>query len=86
MKNLRRMLLPFLFTTVTLFFIAETSLAQDVLKVAGGKESHKVLIDNNSVRVFDVRLQPRQKIAMHSHPVSVVYFHRCQNENNVPRR
>jgi quercetin dioxygenase-like cupin family protein len=74
MKNLRRMLLPFLFTTVTLFFIAETSRAQDVLKVAGGKETHKVLVDNNSVRVLDVRLQPGQKIAMHSHPANVVYY------------
>jgi quercetin dioxygenase-like cupin family protein len=68
------MLLGTLFATVALFFVMETSLAQDVTTVAGGKETHKVLIDNADVRVLDVRLPPGQKIAMHSHPANVVYF------------
>jgi quercetin dioxygenase-like cupin family protein len=45
------------------------------MKVAGGgAETHKVLLDNDQVRVLDVRIQPGQKIAMHSHPANVVYF------------
>jgi quercetin dioxygenase-like cupin family protein len=51
-----------------------TVLAQDVIKVAGGTETHKVLLDNDQVRVLDVRIQPGQKIAMHSHPENVVYY------------
>ncbi len=74
MKNSRRMLLGVLFVTVTLFFVAGTALAQDVTKVAGGAETNKVLLENAHVRVLDARGKPGQKIAMHSHPASVVYF------------
>ncbi len=74
MKNPRRMLLGALFATVALFFVAGTALAQDVMKVAGGPETHKVLLENAQVRVLDARLQPGQKVAMHSHPANVVYF------------
>ncbi len=42
--------------------------------MAGGAETHKVLLDNDQVRVLDVRIQPGQKVAMHSHPANVVYF------------
>ena len=74
MKDLRRMLQGILFATVALSFVIETSLAQDVTTVAGGKETHKVLIDNADVRVLDVRLPPGQKVALHSHPANVTYF------------
>lgn len=74
MKNSCRMLLGVLFATVTLFFVAGTALAQDVMKVTGGPETHKVLVDNAQVRVSDGRVQPGQKIAMHSHPASVIYY------------
>lgn len=74
MKNPRRMLLGILFATVALFFVTGTALAQDVMKVAGGPETHKVLLDNAQVRVFDIRFQPGQKVAMHSHPANVVYY------------
>jgi len=74
MENPRRMLLGILFATVALFFVTGTALAQDVLKVAGGTETHKVLLENAHVRVLDARLQPGQKVAMHSHPANVVYF------------
>jgi|SRR5271169_5274201 len=50
------------------------ALTQDVAKVAGGPETHKVILDNAQVRVLDVHVQPGQKIAMHSHPASVVYY------------
>ncbi len=74
MKNSRRMLLGALFATVALFFVAGTALAQDVMKVAGGAETNKVVLENAHVRVLDVRSQPGQKVAMHSHPANVVYF------------
>jgi len=74
MKNPRRMFLEILFATVVLFFVTGTALAQDVLKVDGGTETHIVLLENANVRVLDIRLQPGQKIAMHSHPANVVYF------------
>jgi quercetin dioxygenase-like cupin family protein len=51
-----------------------TVLAQDVTKVAGGPETHKVILDNDQVRVLDARIQPGQKLAMHSHPANVVYY------------
>jgi len=69
------MLLGILFATVALFVVTGTALlAQDVTTVAGGTETHKVLLDNANVRVLDVRLPPGQKVAMHSHPANVTYF------------
>ena len=50
------------------------ALTQDVVTVSGGPETHKVILDNAQVRVLDVHVQPGQKIAMHSHPASVVYY------------
>jgi hypothetical protein len=38
-----------------------------------------VLVDN--VRVLDVRVQPGQKIAMHSHPPSTIYYMTACNFN-----
>jgi quercetin dioxygenase-like cupin family protein len=73
-KNPRRIVLGILFATVALFFVTRTALAQDVTTVSGGKETHKVLIDNADVRVLDVHLPPGQKVAMHSHPANVTYF------------
>ncbi|HUK43607.1 MAG TPA: hypothetical protein VLW48_04100 [Candidatus Bathyarchaeia archaeon] len=49
------------------------ALAQDVVTVPGGAETHKVLLDNAHVRVLDVHIKPGEKVAMHSHPASVVY-------------
>lgn len=66
---MRRML----FLTGILCLAASMAVAQDVMKVAGGPETHKVLLENSHVRVFDVLLKPGQKIAMHSHPANIVY-------------
>jgi quercetin dioxygenase-like cupin family protein len=70
MGTMRRILL----LTCILSLAFSAALAQDVMTVPGGAEAHKVLLDNDQVRVLDVRLQPGQKIAMHSHPANVVYF------------
>jgi beta-alanine degradation protein BauB len=70
-KNPRRMFLGALFATVALFFVAGTALAQDPVKVS--PDTHKVLLENDRVRVLDIREKPGQKAAMHSHPANVVY-------------
>jgi quercetin dioxygenase-like cupin family protein len=62
-----------LLLTCLLFVACAAALAQDVVTVPGGAETHKVLLDNEHVRVLDVHVPPGQKIAMHSHPASVVY-------------
>ena len=45
--------------------------AQDPAKV--DSEHYKVLLDNEYVRVLDVRLKPGEKTPIHSHPNLVVY-------------
>jgi quercetin dioxygenase-like cupin family protein len=49
-----------------------TALAQDPVKIAPG--SHKVLLDNDRVRVYEYVGKPGDKLAMHSHPAHFVYF------------
>ena len=66
------MLLGVLFATVALLFVAGTALAQDVVKVAPDKV--KVLLENERVRVNDVRIKPGEKVPMHSHPANIVYI------------
>jgi quercetin dioxygenase-like cupin family protein len=41
-----------------------TSVASDV---------YKLILENDRVRVFDVRFKPGQKAVMHGHPAHVVY-------------
>jgi quercetin dioxygenase-like cupin family protein len=72
MENSRRMLLGVLLTTLFLLIAAGTALAQDVMKVS--PETHKVLLENDRVRVLDARMKPGEKVAMHSHPANVAYF------------
>jgi len=58
-----------LFTTV--LSVVALSPAQDVVKVS---ETHKVLLENEHVRVLDFRVKPGEKVGMHSHPASIVYY------------
>ena len=46
--------------------LAASARAQDSMVVA--PQFHKVLIDNDKVRVLEVTLKPGDKIPMHSHP------------------
>jgi quercetin dioxygenase-like cupin family protein len=46
--------------------------AQDVVKVAG--DSHRVIFENDHVRVLAVDIKPGQVAPMHSHPDNVSYF------------
>ncbi len=40
--------------------------AQDVVAVA--PDSHKLVLENDQVRVIRVHVKPGEKVAMHSHP------------------
>jgi|GEM_PF-343278 quercetin dioxygenase-like cupin family protein len=46
--------------------------AQDVVNVS--PETHKVLLENEHVRVLDSHAKPGEKVGMHSHPASVLYY------------
>jgi len=46
-------------------------LSQDSAKVS--PKNVKVLLENNRVRVLEVRIGPGQKIPMHSHPPHLTY-------------
>ncbi len=43
----------------------------DALKVA--PDLYKVLLENNKVRVLELRIKPGRKVEMHSHPSMLVY-------------
>ena len=49
-----------------------TAKAQDPVKVDPGH--FKVILDNQQVRVMDVRMKPGEKLPMHSHPNHVIYY------------
>jgi quercetin dioxygenase-like cupin family protein len=72
MKNLLRMRMGVLFTTLPLFAVAATALAQDVVKVS--PETHRVLLENAHVRVLNVQVKSGEKVAMHSHPAGILYY------------
>ena len=70
MTHWHRLLVGVLFTTVVLA-VAPVP-AQDVVKVS--PETHKVLLENEHVRVLDVHAKPGEKVGMHSHPASTLYY------------
>ncbi len=55
-----------------LVVLASVAIAQDVVAVAPG--SHKVILENDQVRVLQVHVKAGEKVAMHSHPANVAYF------------
>jgi quercetin dioxygenase-like cupin family protein len=57
---------------MTLLCVVAPAWAQDVVKVS--PETHKVLLENEHVRVLDVHAKPGEKVGMHSHPASTLYY------------
>jgi quercetin dioxygenase-like cupin family protein len=45
---------------------------QDVVKVS--PKTHTILLENERVRVLDVHAKPGEKVGMHSHPASTLYY------------
>ena len=56
---------------VALVFCSAVYAAEDPVKVA--PNSHKVLLENENVRVLEFTAKAGDKIGMHSHPNHVVY-------------
>lgn len=52
--------------------LSAPALAQDPTKVS--QETHKVILENDRVRVLEVRVKAGEKVPTHSHPANVVYF------------
>lgn len=44
---------------------------EDATKLA--PQSHKVVLENDRVRVMEIRIKPGEKIPMHSHPANILY-------------
>jgi quercetin dioxygenase-like cupin family protein len=57
---------------ILFLFFTTTSQTQDVAKVAS--DTNRVIFENEQVRVMSVTVKPGQRVPMHSHPASVVYF------------
>jgi len=58
--------------TVLSLVASATVRAQDVVKVS--PETHKVLLENEHVRVLDVHAKPGEKVAIDFHPASILYY------------
>ena len=56
---------------VLLALFSNAVMGQDSVRVA--PKNVKVLLENNRVRVLEVRIKPGEKIPMHSHPAHLTY-------------
>ena len=55
----------------------------DALKVGG--EAYRLLLENDRVRVLELRMKPGAKMGMHSHPSVVAYsFGEAKNRWTLP--
>lgn len=72
MKVSHRVRVGVLLTTVLTVVGAASASGQDVVKVS--PETHRVLLENDRVRVLDVQLKPGEQVAMHSHPAGILYY------------
>lgn len=69
MKNLTHLIIAALFATVISIFAAQTTMAQDPVKVDA--KHYKVEFENAQVRVLRVNYGPKEKSVMHRHPAGV---------------
>ena len=70
MKTATYLTMGVLLASLTLVVTPKTAMAQDMAKVA--PSSTKVVLENDRVRVLEVRQKPGEKGAMHSHPASLI--------------
>jgi quercetin dioxygenase-like cupin family protein len=71
MKRLSQLAAGLLLPPLSLMVFCQPAIAQDSAKVA--PRNVKVLLENQRVRVLEVRIKPGEKIPMHSHPAHLVY-------------
>ena len=72
MKRTAYITLGVLAVSLVLVFSARMAMAQDLAKLS--PQDVKVLLENDRVRVLEVRHQPGVKEPMHSHPAYISYF------------
>jgi quercetin dioxygenase-like cupin family protein len=70
MKTSTSLTMGVLLASVLVAFGPKTAMAQDMVKVA--PNTTKVVLENDRVRVLEVRQKPGEKGAMHSHPASLI--------------
>ena len=66
MKHSHSILMGVGLMTLLSLVVTRTTPAQDVVKAS--PDTHKVILENEHVRVLDVHAKPGEKVAMHSHP------------------
>ena len=69
MKGLTGTFILFVSIVFTTLFMIDGATAQDAVKVA--PEHYTVLLENDKVRVLEVKIKPGEKEAMHTHPATV---------------
>jgi beta-alanine degradation protein BauB len=72
MKLSRALFAAALLAASALYATSRPAPSQDVIQVAG--DSHRVIFENEHVRVLAVDIKPGQTAPMHSHPENVSYF------------
>jgi quercetin dioxygenase-like cupin family protein len=70
MKTSVRPMTSVLLPALILLLATKATMAQDPVQVA---QNHKVLLENDRVRVLEYRSKPGEKAEMHSHPDYLVY-------------
>jgi len=72
MKHLKEKVMSLSLCLAVLLGFSAVGMAQDVVKLMPAM--HKILLDNDDVRVYEATYKPGEKAAMHSHPKHVVYI------------
>lgn len=72
MKNLTHLITAALFAAVISIFAAQTTTAQDPVKVDA--KHYKVEFENDQLRVLRINYGPKEKSVMHEHPAGVAIF------------
>jgi len=72
MKNPQLLLTRFYLAAALSLIAAVRAQAQDVAKVS--PETHRVLLENERVRVLDVHVKVGEKVPTHSHPAGILYY------------
>ena len=67
-----RLVLPLLMLIPTQALLAHDLPTHDAMKAA--PEHHKLLLENDSVRVLETRIRPGERTAVHSHPWPAVQY------------
>jgi len=72
MKNPQLLLTRFYLAAALSLIAAVRAQAQDVAKVS--PETHRVLLENERVRVLDVHFKVGEMVPTHSHPAGILYY------------